>query len=71
MNPSKPDLKSLLCEALERPPGPERLAYLDGACRGDMYSSVPITQYCDRNGLTPKERLELFIPVCQTIQHAH
>ncbi|HEY2156971.1 MAG TPA: serine/threonine-protein kinase, partial [Isosphaeraceae bacterium] len=32
---------------------------------------VPITDYCDRNGLTPRERLELFIPVCGAIQHAH
>ena len=32
---------------------------------------LPITEYCDRNRLTPKERLELFVPVCQAIQHAH
>src|SRR4029077_16539028 len=32
---------------------------------------VPITQYCDDNRLTPRERLELFVPVCQAIQHAH
>jgi serine/threonine protein kinase len=32
---------------------------------------VPITEYCDRNRLTPKERLELFVLVCQAIQHAH
>ena len=32
---------------------------------------VPITEYCDQNRLTPKERLELFVPVCQAIQHAH
>ena len=31
---------------------------------------VPITQFCDDQGLTPRERLELFIPVCQAIQHA-
>ena len=34
-------------------------------------SGVPITDYCDRNQLTPKERLELFVPVCNAIQHAH
>ena len=30
-----PDLKSLFCEALERPGGPERDAYLEDACRGN------------------------------------
>src|SRR5208283_1047926 len=32
---------------------------------------VPITKYCDDAQLSPRERLELFIPVCQAIQHAH
>jgi hypothetical protein len=32
---------------------------------------VPITKYCDDNHLTPRERLKLFVPVCQAIQHAH
>jgi serine/threonine-protein kinase len=32
---SHPDLKSIFAEALERPDGPGRAAYLDGACRGD------------------------------------
>jgi tetratricopeptide (TPR) repeat protein/serine/threonine protein kinase len=37
----------------------------------DLVKGVPITQYCDQNRLTPRQRLELFIPVCQAIQHAH
>ena len=37
----------------------------------ELVRGVPITEYCDRNHLSPKERLELFIPVCQAIQHAH
>jgi serine/threonine protein kinase len=37
----------------------------------ELVKGVPITQYCDREHLTPKERLELFIPVCQAVQHAH
>jgi len=37
----------------------------------DLVKGVPITEYCDRNHLSPKERLELFAPVCQAIQHAH
>jgi serine/threonine protein kinase len=32
---------------------------------------VPTTAHCDRCKLTPKQRLELFVPVCQAIQHAH
>src|SRR5215467_11616916 len=30
-----PGLKTIFNEALERPDGPERAAYLDEACRGD------------------------------------
>ena len=37
----------------------------------ELVPGVPITEYCDRNQLTPKERLELFVPVCNAIQHAH
>ena len=37
----------------------------------ELVKGVPITEYCDRRRLTPKERLELFVPVCQAIQHAH
>ncbi len=32
---------------------------------------VPITDYCDRHRLSTRERLELFIPVCLAIHHAH
>ncbi|MFM7806626.1 MAG: serine/threonine-protein kinase, partial [Planctomycetota bacterium] len=31
----------------------------------------PITDYCDRQKLTIKERLELFTQVCEAVQHAH
>ena len=37
----------------------------------ELVHGVPITQYCDEARLTLAERLELFIPVCQAIQHAH
>ena len=37
----------------------------------ELVKGVPITDYCDTVHLTPSERLELFIPVCQAIQHAH
>jgi WD40 repeat protein/serine/threonine protein kinase len=37
----------------------------------DLVKGVPITRYCDEHHLTPRERLELFIPVGQAVQHAH
>jgi WD40 repeat protein/serine/threonine protein kinase len=37
----------------------------------ELVRGVPITEYCDQNNLTPRERLELFVPVCQAVQHAH
>ncbi|HTG49258.1 MAG TPA: serine/threonine-protein kinase, partial [Gemmatimonadales bacterium] len=37
----------------------------------ELVHGVPITRYCDDNHLPPRERLELFVPVCQAIQHAH
>src|SRR5262249_54002472 len=37
----------------------------------ELVKGVPITRYCDEKHLTPRERLELFIPVCQAAQHAH
>src|SRR4029077_6174385 len=37
----------------------------------ELVKGVPITEYCDAKRLTPRERLELFLPVCQAIQHAH
>lgn len=37
----------------------------------ELVKGVPITDYCDAHRLTPRQRLELFIPVCQAIQHAH
>jgi serine/threonine protein kinase len=37
----------------------------------ELVKGQPITKYCDEQRLTPEERLELFLPVCQAIQHAH
>jgi eukaryotic-like serine/threonine-protein kinase len=52
---------------------------LDGGTTGagrpyfvmDLVKGVPITRYCDGHRLTPRQRLELFIPVCEAVQHAH
>jgi len=32
---------------------------------------VPISEHCDRQTLTTRERLELFLQVCEGVQHAH
>jgi len=37
----------------------------------EFVRGIPLTQYCDKNKLSTDERLELFIPVCQAVQHAH
>jgi serine/threonine protein kinase/tetratricopeptide (TPR) repeat protein len=37
----------------------------------ELVKGVPITKYCDEHRLTPRERLGLFLPVCQALQHAH
>lgn len=37
----------------------------------ELVKGVPITEYCDENKLPIRERLELFIQVCQAVQHAH
>src|SRR5262249_23765276 len=37
----------------------------------ELVKGIPITQFCDERRLTPRERLELAIPVCQAVQHAH
>src|ERR1044071_9326245 len=36
-----------------------------------LVRGIRITDYCDQANLTTKERLDLFIKVCQAIQHAH
>jgi serine/threonine protein kinase/WD40 repeat protein len=37
----------------------------------EYVAGVPFTHYCDESQLTTRQRLELFIPVCQAVQHAH
>jgi eukaryotic-like serine/threonine-protein kinase len=37
----------------------------------ELVRGVPITDFCDQNHLTPRQRLELFVSVCQAVQHAH
>ncbi len=37
----------------------------------ELVKGTPITAFCDERRLTTQQRLELFVPVCQAIQHAH
>src|SRR5262245_24576119 len=37
----------------------------------ELIDGVPITKYCDEAKLTLRERLQLFLPVCEAVQHAH
>ena len=37
----------------------------------ELVRGIPVTRYCVENKLTTHESLELFIPICQAIQHAH
>jgi WD40 repeat protein/serine/threonine protein kinase len=37
----------------------------------ELVKGTPITRYCDDHHLTPRQRLELFVSVCQAVQHAH
>ena len=37
----------------------------------ELVHGIPVTQFCDQQHLTARERLELFIPICQAVQHAH
>ena len=37
----------------------------------ELVKGIPITKFCDERRLTLRERLELFVPVCQAVQHAH
>jgi serine/threonine protein kinase len=37
----------------------------------ELVDGIPITRYCDSKRLTVRERIDIFIPVCHAIQHAH
>jgi serine/threonine protein kinase len=37
----------------------------------ELVKGIPITRFCDEKRLTARERLELFMSVCQAVQHAH
>jgi WD40 repeat protein/serine/threonine protein kinase len=37
----------------------------------ELVRGIKITEYCDQHSLSTRDRLDLFIKVCQAIQHAH
>jgi serine/threonine protein kinase len=37
----------------------------------ELVTGVSITEYCDKNSLSTKDRLALFLQVCHAVQHAH
>jgi serine/threonine protein kinase len=37
----------------------------------ELVNGLPLTKFCDQSRLTPRERLELFVPICKALQHAH
>jgi tetratricopeptide (TPR) repeat protein/tRNA A-37 threonylcarbamoyl transferase component Bud32 len=37
----------------------------------ELVNGLPLTKFCDEAKLTPGERLGLFVPICQAVQHAH
>ncbi|UCG58179.1 MAG: serine/threonine protein kinase, partial [Phycisphaerales bacterium] len=37
----------------------------------ELVKGVTITEYCDKNRLDTKERLDLFVSVCNAVEHAH
>ena len=37
----------------------------------ELVDGVPINEYCDRQRLSPRQRLKLFVAVCRSIEHAH
>jgi serine/threonine protein kinase/tetratricopeptide (TPR) repeat protein len=37
----------------------------------ELVKGITITEYCDKSKLSTRQRLELFLPICQAVQHAH
>ena len=37
----------------------------------DLVDGLPLVEFCNHLQLTVRQRLEVFIPICQAIQHAH
>jgi serine/threonine protein kinase/Flp pilus assembly protein TadD len=62
--------KVLDAGAVERAAGPNPAAHTPYFVM-ELVKGVPLTRFCDERRLTLRQRLELFVPVCHAIQHAH
>ena len=66
-------------QALAMMDHPNIAKVLDGGITADrrpffvmeLVNGLPLTKFCDETKLGIKERLELFVPICQAVQHAH
>ncbi|MHC1764346.1 MAG: protein kinase [Verrucomicrobiia bacterium] len=66
-------------QALAMMDHPNIARVLDGGCTDtgrpyfvmELVKGQSITKYCDEHQHSTRQRLELFIPICQAIQHAH
>ena len=66
-------------QALAMMDHPNIARVLDGGCTEtgrpyfvmELVKGQTVTKYCDEQRLSTRQRLELFIPICQAIQHAH
>jgi WD40 repeat protein/serine/threonine protein kinase len=37
----------------------------------ELVKGISVTEYCDKNNLDTRQRLEIFIDICKAVQHAH
>lgn len=66
-------------QALAMMDHPNIAKVLDGGITADrrpffvmeLVNGLPLTKFCDETKLGISERLELFVPICQAVQHAH
>ncbi|MEI6784873.1 MAG: serine/threonine-protein kinase, partial [Verrucomicrobiota bacterium] len=66
-------------QALAMMDHPNIARVLDGGCTEtgrpyfvmELVKGQTVTKYCDEHQLATRQRLELFIPICHAIQHAH
>jgi serine/threonine protein kinase len=66
-------------QALAMMDHPNIARVLEGGCTGtgrpyfvmELVKGQTVTKFCDEQKLSTRQRLELFIPICQAIQHAH
>jgi len=66
-------------QALAMMDHPNMARVLDGGCTEtgrpyfvmEMVKGQTVTKFCDEHRLSTRQRLELFIPICHAIQHAH